>query len=519
MPSCALHAYRVKGIAPAPEHHHELRIARPDRSMTMADRIVVMHDGGVGTDGAPLQTSTLRQADQSVRGGLHRRTGDEFIDRICGAEGKFGGLETPQGERLAIGSRSKRVGGPRGVYGIQAPSISIARRRWHSGGRCGRRADGLGDADLRRHSFVGISWACIPSIAPYQSGSGSIWAAANKRLLTCRTRRPAPESLEHDPEKGRPVFGKDMLTTRERQTFNPIQSNRILGVPTSKWRKEAHVQQGARSQGHSKGKAMLRRSRQARRSPTTSCHPWAKRLGADRALEGRRTEPSSSAALESGSWKGRGSGVRGHGAGLHQGDRMSRQRTNDVYEDVNRKYRSPRILGGPRHCVGPLFPAPSLSAKKCLDVSGSRQHLGKKYGGLGALGGRLRKTKGKWIAIPVAVTAPSSIPISAEEKGRFKEGLRRDTGAFLELPGTKHNNTPARLRDRDIRGPTERHTGALGVWAHGGLPCRQGPTKVIINSPETAKALEYVKRSTRTFYSRHRLPGTDASKTRPSWQA
>jgi len=47
-------------------------------AMTMADKIVVMHDGVVEQMGTPLE---LRHSGQPVRGGLHRFAGDEFPQR------------------------------------------------------------------------------------------------------------------------------------------------------------------------------------------------------------------------------------------------------------------------------------------------------------------------------------------------------------------------------------------------------------------------------------------------------
>src|SRR5262249_57314995 len=81
-----------------------------------------------------------------------------------------------------------------------------------------------------------------------------------------------------------------------------------------------------------------------------------------------------------------------------------------------------------------------------LDVSDVANYLGKKYGGWAPSAEAYGKSKGKWIAVPVAVTgALMNYRIAATEKAGFKE-FPKDTGGFLELcKALKANNTPARF--------------------------------------------------------------------------
>ena len=68
-------------------------------AMTMADKIVVMHDGLVEQIGAPLEL--YDQPAQSVRRGLYRLAGDEFSARHWFAPMARQNSNVPSGARLA----------------------------------------------------------------------------------------------------------------------------------------------------------------------------------------------------------------------------------------------------------------------------------------------------------------------------------------------------------------------------------------------------------------------------------
>ncbi len=139
-----------------------------------------------------------------------------------------------------------------------------------------------------------------------------------------------------------------------------------------------------------------------------------------------------------------------------------------------------------------LYSLPHLFPAKCVDVSDVAGYLGKKYGGWVPTAEVYGKSAGKWIAIPVAYNGNViNFRQSMIEKAGFKE-VPKDTAGFLELMKA--------LKAKSVAGGF-----ALGrasgdgnawvhwaLWAYGSNLVDRGD-KVIINSPETVKALEYIK--------------------------
>ena len=81
--------------------------------------------------------------------------------------------------------------------------------------------------------------------------------------------------------------------------------------------------------------------------------------------------------------------------------------TNESYEDVQPKASVAANTGQGLDMVWGLYSLPHLFPQKCLDVSDVANYLGKKYGGWAPSAEAYGKSKGKWIAVPVAVTGPS----------------------------------------------------------------------------------------------------------------
>ena len=178
--------------------------------------------------------------------------------------------------------------------------------------------------------------------------------------------------------------------------------------------------------------------------------------------------------------------------------------TNESFEDVQPKASVAANTGQGLDMVWGLYSLPHLFPAKCLDVSDVADYLGKKYGGWAASAEPYGKSKGKWISIPVAVTGGlMNYRISSMEKAGFKE-FPKDTAGFLELcKALKKNNTPAGFALGHASGDANTWL-HWALWAHGGNVVDKSD-KVVINSPETAKALEYVKALYETF-----IPGTAA---------
>ena len=179
--------------------------------------------------------------------------------------------------------------------------------------------------------------------------------------------------------------------------------------------------------------------------------------------------------------------------------------TNESFEDVQPKASVVANTGQGLDMVWGLYSLPHLFAQKCLDVSDVADYLGKKYGGWAGSAAAYGQSGGKWIGIPVATTGGlMNYRISSMQKAGFKE-FPKDTAGFLELcKALKANNTPAGFALGHASGDANTWL-HWALWAFGGNVVDKDD-KVIINSPETAKALEYVKELYGTF-----IPGT------PSW--
>jgi multiple sugar transport system substrate-binding protein len=149
-----------------------------------------------------------------------------------------------------------------------------------------------------------------------------------------------------------------------------------------------------------------------------------------------------------------------------------------------------------------LYSLPHLFPQKCMDVSDVATYLGGKYGGWAPTAEVYGKSAGKWIAIPVAYNANViNYRQSMIEKAGFKS-VPKDTAGFLEMMKA--------LKAKSVGGgfALGRASGDGNAWVHWALWANGGNTvdkddKVIINSAETAKALDYAKALYDTF-----VPGT-----------
>lgn len=149
-----------------------------------------------------------------------------------------------------------------------------------------------------------------------------------------------------------------------------------------------------------------------------------------------------------------------------------------------------------------LYSLPHLFPTKLVEVTDVANYLGKKYGGWVATAETYGKSGGKWIAIPVAYNGNViNYRQSMIEKAGFKE-IPKDTAGFLELMKA--------LKAKSVPGgfALGRASGDGNAWVHWAL-WSQGANlvdkndKVIINSPETVKALEFAKALSDEF-----VPGT-----------
>lgn len=173
---------------------------------------------------------------------------------------------------------------------------------------------------------------------------------------------------------------------------------------------------------------------------------------------------------------------------------------NESLDDVQPKASVAANTGqGPDMFWG-LYSLPHLFPTKCLDVSDVANHLGKTYGGWVDSAKTYGMSKGKWIALPVAYNGNViNYRQSMIEKAGFKS-IPGDTAGFLELMKA--------LNAKSVPGgfALGRASGDGNAWIHWALWSHGAnlvdeKDKVIINSPETVKALEYTKALSDTFVS------------------
>ncbi|MDE2361879.1 MAG: carbohydrate ABC transporter substrate-binding protein [Hyphomicrobiales bacterium] len=177
----------------------------------------------------------------------------------------------------------------------------------------------------------------------------------------------------------------------------------------------------------------------------------------------------------------------------------------ESFDDIQPKASVAANTGQGPDLVWGLHSLPQLFPEKCLPMDDVADYLAKTYGGWIKGPEPYGKANGKWVAIPVAVNGGyMNYRISSMNKAGFKT-FPTDFPGFLELcKALKKNNTPAGFALGHATGDANSWLHWI-LWGHGGYLIDKD-NKVSINSPETAKALEYCKQLYGTF-----IEGT------PSW--
>jgi multiple sugar transport system substrate-binding protein len=174
----------------------------------------------------------------------------------------------------------------------------------------------------------------------------------------------------------------------------------------------------------------------------------------------------------------------------------------ESYEDVTPKASVAANTGAGPDLFWGLYSLPHLFPQKCIDVSDVADYLGKKYGGWVPSAVAYGRSGNKWIAIPVCYAGNMlNYRIGAMKKAGFSK-FPTTTAEFLDYAkATKKNNTPGGFALGHASGDGNAWVHWC-LWAHGGNLVDKND-KVILNSPETAKALEYAKQ----LYE-NMIPGT-----------
>jgi len=176
--------------------------------------------------------------------------------------------------------------------------------------------------------------------------------------------------------------------------------------------------------------------------------------------------------------------------------------SNESLDDVQPKASVAANTGqGPDMFWG-LYSLPHLFPQKCVDVTDIADYLGKKYGGWVPSAVTYGKSGNKWIGIPVAYNGNvMNFRKSSSEKAGFAT-FPKTTDEFLAYAkAMKAQNTPGGMA-------LGHATGDGNAWVHWCLWAFGGnlvdaKDKVIVNSPETEKALNYAKQLYEVF-----IPGT-----------
>src|SRR5262245_61131006 len=174
----------------------------------------------------------------------------------------------------------------------------------------------------------------------------------------------------------------------------------------------------------------------------------------------------------------------------------------ESFEDIPPKAAIAANTGSGPDLFWGLYSLPFLFPQKCVDVTDVCEYLGKKYGGWVPSAVTYGKSGKGWIAVPVGYNGNViNYRQSMIEKAGFKE-IPKDNAGFMELmKALKAKSVPGGFALGRASGDGNAWVHWC-LWSHGGNLV-DAKDKVIINSPETAKALEYAKELSTTF-----VPGT-----------
>lgn len=173
----------------------------------------------------------------------------------------------------------------------------------------------------------------------------------------------------------------------------------------------------------------------------------------------------------------------------------------EAWPDIAPKASVAANVGSGPDIVLDFFDVPHLFAEKLVDLTDIATYLGGKYGGWFPVAERYSKRNNRWIGLPLGAAGACMVYRKSHmEAAGFKE-FPKDTDGFLKLCQAMHaKGTPSGMALGNAVGDGS-WTYWL-IWAFGGKMV-DDKNNVVINSPETIKALEYAKQLYATF-----VPGT-----------
>ena len=176
---------------------------------------------------------------------------------------------------------------------------------------------------------------------------------------------------------------------------------------------------------------------------------------------------------------------------------------NESWEDVRPKAAVAANTGaGPDIILGTNDDA-NLYPEKLVDVTDLANYLGRKYGGWYPVCEAYLRPDGKrWIGIPLGAAGSMMVYRESMLRAAGFSSFPKDTDAFLRMmKALKEKGTPGGFALGHATGDANTWCHWL-VWSFGGKMVDKS-NKVVIDSPETLRALEYSRELYGTF-----VPGT-----------
>jgi len=175
---------------------------------------------------------------------------------------------------------------------------------------------------------------------------------------------------------------------------------------------------------------------------------------------------------------------------------------SEGFEDLRPKAAVAANVGSGPDIVWSIHADPHLYPDKLIDVKDVADYLGEKYGGWAPVAEEYSVRDGRWISLPYTFNGNMiNYRISHVQAAGFDD-VPGDLDGFMQLmKGLHENGTPGGFALGNASGDGNSWTHWL-LWAHGGKMVDE-ENNVVINSPETVAALEYIKEMGQYF-----APGT-----------
>ena len=175
---------------------------------------------------------------------------------------------------------------------------------------------------------------------------------------------------------------------------------------------------------------------------------------------------------------------------------------NEGWEDVRPKAAVAANTGAGPDIILSTNDDANLYPDKLLDVTDLAEYIGKKYGGWYPAGQAFLKPDGKkWIGLPLGAAGSMMVYRESQLKAAGFDTFPKTTDDFLKMAkAVAAKGTPGGMALGNATGDGLWCNWL--VWAFGGKLV-DANNKVVIDSPETLKALEYGKELYATF-----IPGT-----------